>query len=315
MKSPVFPSVFRKVLHLSLACSLLAIAPQVLGDKGPEVKIDKQPSSLTFQTENGPIASYNLKRIEESRTPNESGGFFHPVYTPKGIVITDLAPDDHPHHRGVFMGWVEMHGAKDADFWGWGEHAPTTNRTIFVRSVKGSGDKITARNEWVADDTVLIKEEMKATASTKGRMNLIDIEYKFTPQSDIVLSQWAFSGFCLRTRKDGKIEYHSPSGVARFPNPIHTKPISNWPNQNWYAATVNTGQNEFSVAVLNHRDNPQTLWHNHRDVRMINPCIVAPGEIKLKKGKALVLKYMIVAADGPVPTGELNDLSSMWNLD
>ena len=66
---------------------------------------------------------------------------------------------------------------------------------------------------------------------------------------------------------------------------------------------------QITSAVINHPRNPPSLWHNHRDVRMINPAITAPGEVKLKRGQPLVLRYRVVAADGSVPTALLNSLA------
>ena len=73
---------------------------------------------LRYQTEPDPKLSM------------KTGGYIHPLSTPSGIVLTDVAPSDHKHHRGVFLAWVEMHGAKDADFWGWGQYAPRDGRVI-----------------------------------------------------------------------------------------------------------------------------------------------------------------------------------------
>ncbi len=69
---------------------------------------------------------------------------FHPLNTPLGERLTDLAPGDHHHHRGVFLAWHTMEFREKADFsalgrtgptygwnitrgdfWGWGQYAPT----------------------------------------------------------------------------------------------------------------------------------------------------------------------------------------------
>jgi hypothetical protein len=42
---------------------------------------------------------------------------------------------------------------------------------------------------------------------------------------------------------------------------------------------------------------------------MVNPCIVAPGAVELKKGRPLVLKYRVVVHDGAEPTELLNELA------
>ena len=67
------------------------------------------------------------------------------------------------------------------------------------------------------------------------------------------------------------------------------------------------------VAVINHPQNPPTLWHNHRDIRMLNPCIVAPAEVKLKANEPLVLRYRVVAHDGAsAAPGGSDRLAAEW---
>jgi hypothetical protein len=45
---------------------------------------------------------------------------------------------------------------------------------------------------------------------------------------------------------------------------------------------------------------------------MLNPCIVAPAEVKLKANQPLVLRYRVVAHDGAVPTEALKKLATEW---
>ncbi|MEK7684159.1 MAG: DUF6807 family protein [Verrucomicrobiota bacterium] len=127
------------------------------------------------------------------------------------------------------------------------------------------------------------------------------------------MAQGAFSGFCVRTRKDGKLEAFGPSGVVSLPNPKHTEPNSDWPAASWYDYTLTLEDGQIAgVAVIDHPRNPPSLWHNHREIRMLNPCLVAPGPVVLKAGQPLVLRYRVVAHDGPVPRELLNRLSKEW---
>ena len=259
------------------------------------------------------VLVYNLRPPPNSGLPVESGDYFHPLTTPGGVVVTEFVPGDHKHHRGLFLGWVEMHGAKDADFMGWGAHAPVKDRRIVNRSVALTLDGFTARNDWLAEDTVLIEEKVEATSSTADGLNVLDLVYRLTPKSDLTLSRWAFSGFCLRLRKDGDIRISSPAGLVLLPNPVHTKPESDWPDAPWYAGEQTLpGGAHVGTAVMSHPSNPPTLWHNHRDVRLLNPCIVAPGEVKLAAGKPLVLRYRVVTFDGALPVEKLNALAKEW---
>ena len=263
------------------------------------------------------LITYQLKAPPDAGLPVESGGFFHPLTTPSGTVVTDLAPADHRHHRGVFLAWVEMHGAKDADFWGWGEHAPVKGRRIVNQRLRPriTDDSVSFRSDstWEAEGIVLMRERLDAIASDREGVRVLDLTYRLTPLEDLTLSRWAFSGFCLRVRKDGDIRMYSPAGPAKFPPPSHLKPESDWPDASWYACeqTLADGK-QIGAAVLNHPKNPRTLWHNHPDIRMINPCIVAPAEVKLKAAKPLVLRYRVVTFDGKLPKAALDKLAAEW---
>ena len=82
----------------------------------------------------------------------------------------------------------------------------------------------------------------------------------------------------------------SPEGEVKLPNPSHLQPETDWPASAWYAYELRFDDGRIAgVAVVDHPKNPPALWHNHRDVRMLNPSIVAPGELKLKSMEPLVL--------------------------
>ncbi|MDQ3441390.1 MAG: PmoA family protein, partial [Planctomycetota bacterium] len=69
------------------------------------------------------------------------------------------------------------------------------------------------------------------------------------------------------------------------------------------------GDKTIGVAVVDHPDNPPTLWHNHRGVRMLNPCNVAPAEVTLKAAEPLVLRYRVLTFDGEIPAVQVKRLA------
>ena len=279
-----------------------------------EYIVKREPGAVIVKDDTMPVVRYHIQRPEDSKLSVESACYFHPLTTPSGIAMTDVAPSDHLHHRGIFLAWVEMHGEKDADFWGWGEHAPKKDRVIVNRLLDLSTPGATpagfrARNEWVAESAVVMKETLETKFSRQSNAHILDLSYTLTPVADTTLTRWAFSGFCVRTRKDGKLQAYGPDGVATFKNPNHTVPESDWPDAAWYDYTLTFDDGKVAgIAVINHPKNPPTLWHNHRDTRMLNPCIVAPAGVQLKAGQPLLLRYRVVAHDGPVPRDLLNTL-------
>lgn len=102
---------------------------------------------------------------------------------------------------------------------------------------------------------------------------------------------------------------YDPAGKVTLPAPSHLKPESDWPARPWYAFEMALpGGKKAGVAVLNHPQNPPTLWHNVTDIALLNPCIIAPGPFKISAAQPLMLRYRVVTFDGPVPTDLLNQL-------
>lgn len=302
-----------------LAASIHFLAGGLPAFPAGKFSIENAPSGVQVRNRAGHlIVHYQPTPPAGSGLSVASGCFFHPVSTPSGVVLTDLAPSDHKHHRGIFLAWVEMRGTRNADFWGWGEPAPKEGRVIRNKKIDRVGTSGTyasfrAENEWTADSEVLVREQLETVVRSAPDANVIELTYTLTPTSEIQLARWAFGGFCVRLRKDGTVEASDSRGKVALPDPAHTKPESDWPDSSWYDFTVRLADGkEAGIAVIQHPGNPPTLWHNHRSTRMINPCITAPGEVRLDPRKPLVLRYRVVAHDGPPPRELLDRLVREW---
>src|SRR4051812_11135592 len=68
----------------------------------------RSKEAVWIQDSNGEeVLRYQLAPPTNRPTAFESGCYFHPVKTPSGRVLTEVSPADHPHHRGIFLAWVE----------------------------------------------------------------------------------------------------------------------------------------------------------------------------------------------------------------
>jgi hypothetical protein len=252
-----------------------------------------------------------------------TGGFFHPVKTPAGTTVTALAPDDHPYHRGIFLGWFEMHGETvSGDYWGWGQHAPTEGRRIVpaaspTASVTDTAAGFTQANKWMAKDQVMLREQLKVRAwqTENGRAHVVDLTYTLTPTQDITLPKRAFSGFVFRTRGDSStITPFDASGQVERAAPHYQKPSTDWPDRPWYAYRIEVpdAKQSAGAAVIDHPDNPKARWHNHTGIGLLNPVITAPGKVTMEANEPFRLRYRAVTFDGEVPTDLLNKLAESW---
>lgn len=284
-----------------------------------KLSVERERDAIVVKNQDGVIMlQYQLTQPAGSGLSVDSACYFHPFATPQGVVLTDVAPPDHPHHRGIFQAWVEVRGRHKADFWGWGEPAPTRHRIIQNEAVealaaRGPLATMRCRNAWKAEDDTMLEETVIAILRQIDGVNVLDLDFILRPTEDLTLAQWAFSGFCVRSRPDGQASIRDSDGQVSLPTPVHTEPETDWPDAPWYALDLQFEDGKSAgIAVLNHPQNPPTLWHNHAGLRMLNPCITAPGDVLLKGGQRFTLRYRLVAYDGKPAAPVLQKLHDRW---
>ena len=96
-------------------------------------------NGMQVKTPDGRVVfEYMLKNPGNIGLTAPSAACFHPVYTPSGERITTIDPKNHPHHRGIWIGWHSSEFRTPepvrADFWGWGSFAPRNGRIIENKS-------------------------------------------------------------------------------------------------------------------------------------------------------------------------------------
>ena len=82
---------------------------------------------MELKTPDGRVVfDYMTKKPPMSEVPltSPSVACFHPVLTPSGERVTALAPDDHPHHRGIYLAWHDGEFRAPIDPSKMGRYAP-----------------------------------------------------------------------------------------------------------------------------------------------------------------------------------------------
>jgi hypothetical protein len=322
----------------SVLFSMLLLSAMISPMQAADYTLTPDPNGMTLKAPDGkPVFTYLTRKPENSNLAANSTCCFHPLNAPSGERVTDLAPGDHHHHRGVFLAWHSLEFREKADFtafgplgptrgfninrgdfWGWGQFAPTagrviTNRAIQLLEADASHARIEIRNEWLIDNRVMMHEVTLASLHSQSNAYILDLSYQLTPVTDLVLNQTAFGGFCVRARNDGDSQYVGPKGKIELPDPHYSVPDLNWPGMDWYDFTIQLkGGKTVGVTVLDHPDNPPATWHNPRYVWMLNPCIVAQKPVILKANEPFHLQYRLLVHDGPTPVNLIEALNRDW---
>jgi hypothetical protein len=201
--------LFSLLLATPALCQVFTLEPDSLG------KILKAPDG-------GTVFRYMTQKPADTKLTANSVCCLYPLNSPSGEGVVDFAPSDHPHHRGVFLAWHSITAAEadtKADFWGWGEWAPTDGRRIKNSSVKlleGNSERaiLEIRNDWLVGNRKMLDEITFIIVRRENSSYIVDLNYHLTPAMDVTLDKTAFGGFCVKGRKDGKGSYYGPGEAA-----------------------------------------------------------------------------------------------------
>lgn len=251
------------------------------------------------------------------RAPAVPGtAFTHPLWTPGGIVVTDVGAADHPHHRGVFCAWINVEGKARGDWWGWGARAPKDGRVIVPRNATPLGADagsagFEAVNAWQADGQDILIEHLRVIVCQSAGHTVADYDYRFAPATThpVVIAQNPFGGFCFRANPRGAITISDASGPLDLEDSWQDSYELNWPARPWYDFSTEADGVIAGAAVIDHPDNPPCTWHIIRPAHMLNPCVVAPGPVIVTPERNLRLRYRVAAHDGPADAAALDRLA------
>jgi hypothetical protein len=331
--------IFAVLAAGAVAVVLVALAMPDRAGAASAYTLSPVEYGMELKTPDGRVVwDYMTKKPENIGLTSPSTACFHPVNTPSGERITNIAPNDHPHHRGIFFGWMnsEFHepvvygpnappthplkafNVRRADFWAWGTYAPREGRLIQTREVKlVSADAqratIQIENDWLVDNRRMAGESDTVTTFERDGVYVMDMAYTVKPVVDYELERAAFGGFDLQARKDGDSYYSTAAGKVTRPDPYYSYPESDWPSEPWYDYTIQLANGKvLGAAVIDHPSNPATRWHNSRGLWMLSPTITTFDAVTIHPDAPLTLRYRVVVHDGSPPTDLIEKLSQEW---
>ena len=143
----------------------------------------------------------------------QRGGYFHPLRTPSGRIVTGDYPPDHRHHHGVWFAWTRaVFQGRDTDFWNMGDgkgrvefesldttwngpvHAGLAAKHRYVDLTSGS-PIVVLREEWVARFFDPGSESAYFTFD-------IDVRQTNVADAPLVLPEYHYGGMAVRGPSD-----------------------------------------------------------------------------------------------------------------
>jgi len=295
-------------------------APGVIASGALAVRKLADGGSLEIVAGDRPVLRYNYQLVPE---PPEVKGrinagnrkyavprcdYIHPLYGPKGEVLTDDWVPDHPHHRGIYWAWPEVDWqGKRGDL-----HAL---QQVFARPT-GKVDtaqgpdfaQITAENEWRWEDrTPIVREQVTIRVGRQaGPGRCVDLHFRFTTIGDNV--QVARRGQNLYGGLNVRLSQTTDQQITPFTDPPTATPRRAWAQR---SGVPRGGQAAVGLTILQSPTNPDYPgdWVQYPEIFWIQPTFPAAGtRYTIGKDRPLELHYRLWISEGKLGPETLKQL-------
>ena len=303
-------SFLKAGLEAATGIALVAVAMSSIACTPAGMTVQDDGGAITIRTSSGkPILTYNY-----AVTPAPEGvshlydrsGYIHPAYTPSGKVITNIQPEDHRHHYGIWNPWTRVeYDGRTYDLWNLGDSLGTVRAKEVVKTYQSRDEAgFDATLEHIAftpgSETVIMNElwEVRAVETADGY--LWDFTSTLTPATDkaVTIKAYRYQGFSIRATPDWKYEdteMMSSEGLDRAQIDASTG--------RWLYTNGNGPAGASGILFLSHPGNyntpePMRIWTTG-DVYM-NFCPAKTKDWILEPGKSYQLKYRVLTYDGAI---------------
>lgn len=255
--------------------------------------------------------------------------FVHPLTTPSGFELTQIQPDDHLHHFGVWWPWkkIEVDG-KSYITWEMQQHegrhvavsAKVSSQSadaIVIEAVNRSDIKPEGE-----DYQPVLNEQVTLRFSRMGKdAYLLDIDIVQQPlkEREVTIEKYRYSGFSWR----GTAAWNNDNSTMRTSGGHHRDNANHQP-ANWVSVDGKTpaGMGTFLMMSAAPKTGGKAellrVWGSNMEhgapFANFNP--VAKASIELKPSNSSVSRrsYRLVIADHAILPDEANKLWQEWQL-
>lgn len=150
----------------SMICLFVGLSTATLAN-GASVQITQKGSKVNVSIDGKPFATYNTGKS----LPKP---FFSPVRAADGTIITRtlVDPEDHPHHKGI---WLAVDEVNTVDFWA--EKGKIRNAGVKVVKASGNPAVMKVSNQWLGADGKPIVTENTVISIYANRLMTYDITF------------------------------------------------------------------------------------------------------------------------------------------
>lgn len=268
-------------------------------------------------------APKGVARIPDAKLPlYDHSAFIHPLWSPKGNVLTDINPPDHLHHMGIWMPWTHTRfEGKMVDFWNVGDGTGTVRFSKFLSLTTGvvyGGFR--AEQDHVALKTskgeqTILKEVWDVRVYNVGGPDkgywLVDFQstQRCVADQPLIQEEYRYGGLGYRATRQWKgpeADYLTSEGKNRKDG--------NGTRARWCDSFGRIGEDWEGVTFFSNPKNfrhpePMRLWFEPTNYLFFNFCPSVAGEWEMKPGEDHVFRYRWYVHEGK---SDVNEIERIW---
>lgn len=294
----------------------------------PAWRCEQTDQHLTIRYGDSDVLRYNIvapSAPSETLRAYERSGYIHPIYTPRGRMLTGDFAADHPHQHGLFAAWTSTtHDGRNVDFWNQhkGKGVVLHDRVI---SVGEQGFSVAVKHyskNKQGHTTAILDDVWKVEASLDKDRYVIDFSIAQTNVSTVplIINEYRYGGIGFRGSNDWYSDESAKALQAFVAGKLAERPSlsttrhrfltsegkhrgdGNHTRPNW---TMLYGQVngdvigvKLSGAENNFRHPHPTRLHPTKPYFSISPCVA--GAFTIEPGQTYRATYRLEVFDGEV---------------
>ena len=273
-----------------------------------QVSIEKKKGGFMILDGGEKIAFYQK---EDTSMSLESGrnNFLHPVYLPDGTEITENAPEDHMHHRGIFLSWhqILINNKQICDPWILKDFIADVKSIEFRRIDGGNGSFETKTfwksTDWKKGEVAFLEENTTYLFyRQEGNSHRIKIDIFLKALTDSLKiggsdDEKGYGGFSVRIKLPDDVKFTGAKGIIE---PQTTAVEAG----NYVNISGSIGQNSKNGGILiyaapDNQPSAQT-WILRKKNSMQNAVFPGRVPVLIQKDVPLHLSYTVVLYSGKI---------------
>jgi hypothetical protein len=271
------------------------------------------------------VVTYHYERLDESSPASRVRTYkvFHHLYSPAGDrVVTNGLSDDpkvhSPHHRGIFYGFnrIGYDNGRTADLW----HCTNGAYQEHDRFLSSEAGPVLGRHRvaisWHGQDRAFAEEERELTVYNVPGGQLVEFASRLSsPAGKVRLDgDPQHAGFQFRAHNDvdaltaGETIYVRPDGIGKRGETRNWDPNTRQGPVNlpWNAMSFVLGGKRYTIAYLDHPNNPKEARFSERDYGRFGSYF----EYTIDEGKPLTVHYRLWLQEGLMKPEDVAALSN-----